>query len=253
MKKEKLFAINIVCIFVFTLAGCNAGIVNDPMSAINFIDGDTERIIGVLKPFPQKTENIQVTMNKFREAFYGATILSIEAVVDLYAAVDDRENAEKMEQLLKDLEKAKVENDETEMKRIYQQINNAYDSVKDINLEKDATNERARDLLWHASLKTSVAIWLDNKAYQYAGTLVEEIPNEIKSDPINLRTYSSTLSLSQMALNALPIQIENTGRISLKIAEYSTKNGLNEPTKAQKEKLLKENAPALSDEDYDDL
>jgi len=69
--------------------------------------------------------DIDKTTVQFVEALWGATKLSGESVQDLYLAVGKKEEAVKMEQLLKELKNAKDKDDKDAFKKISEQINNA--------------------------------------------------------------------------------------------------------------------------------
>lgn len=256
MNKEQLFAIGIVCLFVFSMLGCNTSMVRDPLDSL--ISGGT--VIPVW-PMPDESEqNIQITISKFREAFYGSAKLTIEMLADVYAAVDKKEEVIKMEQLLKDLENAKAENNTDEMKRIYAQINKACESVKEIDLEKEASNEEKWAYIIDAALKADDAIKLHKVTIKLGKELMsEETTADVKdiqwTEIINvLNTLpEDVVSLIQIATCDGPKHIGNLTKLSWKFGEFIFKKGLNKPTEAEKEKLLKENAPSLSEEDYADL
>ncbi len=229
---KKLFSASIILMFAIAFSGCLT-------TTKGLIGGEDE----------EKSDfDSETVMTKFRDSLFGATKLTIEAIEAIQTAVGNKEDVVKMQQLQKDLVQAKEENDDEGMKKIYAQINNSASSIDRIDLMAKAKGKEAKQYIETSLLKTSVAGWLDKRAFDYAKLLVDKLPDEISSNPMQAGNLKPALSLSKMAVSELPEQIENIGIIGKKVGEYASKKGLPKPSPAKKKEIIDAEASSLSDD-----
>ncbi len=193
--------------------------------------------------------DIDKTTTQFKESLWGATELSGKAVKDLYEAIGKKEEAVKLEQLLKELKNAKDKDDNDAFKKISEQINNAQKSLAETDLEKDAKSAEGKKYVGAASLKTAVAVYLDKIAIDNAKLLIEKLPDEISSNPMKAAKLNSVLSMAKFAADKVPDNLSNLGKVVSNITKYAKTNGIPSPSKDEKQKALKDAAPSIDPKD----
>lgn len=194
--------------------------------------------------------DIEKTTKQFKEALWVATKLTGESVRDLYVAIGKKEEAVKMEQLLKELEDAKAKDDKEALKKILEQVNNAVKELKKVELEKDAKSAEGKKYVGFAFLKTAVAVYLDKIAIDNAKLLIEKLPDEIRSNPMQATKLNSVLDMAKFTANTVPEQLSNLGSVVSNISKYAKTNGIPSPSINEQRDVLKKEAPSQDPNDF---
>ena len=215
----------------------------------------------------------ETLMKKTEDTLYAGTKHTLVALTEIYEAVDNKESARKLILLKKQLEEAKKNNNQDDVLVIRDEINNAQEEIKNLDIEKKAKSKDARKHMSRSLLNLYAAARLDKNTIYYSNILADRLPDEISNglqgdiknrllsgnpgssnkntDSIEKLRFS--LKLTSHILKDGPSQLKNLALVTQKVGAYASANNMDFPEDSEVQKIVDKYDPDSSEIDEDML
>ena len=175
-----------------------------------------------------------------------ATISIAEALISVELAAGHKEQAEKLQQALKNAQEKK--DDPNAIKGLVAANNLAAEDLNKIDLQSSINKEAAKENLGNAVLKIGIGLILDGLAAKDAVSLVNDAKSALATlSPTSFSAVGKVkdiIGVAGFASDVLPGQIDNVGKVSKKLVDYASANGIPTPSaediKAKADSMMKE-------------
>jgi hypothetical protein len=175
-----------------------------------------------------------------------ASISIAESLISVELAVGHKEEAEKLQQALKNAQEKKE--DTNAIRALVDAVNVATDDLNKIDIQSTINREVAKENLGNAILKIGIGLIFDGLAAKDAAGLVNDAKKTLTTlSPTMLTAVGKVkdiISVASFASDVLPGQIDNVGKVSKKLVDYASANGIPTPStediKAKANSMIKE-------------
>ena len=175
-----------------------------------------------------------------------ATVSLAKGVAEIQHAVGKAAEAEKLEATL--VEAQKNPSDVEQTKKLVSEVNNANDSLKNIDLNASMNKEEARKRLGKSLLYLGAGSLLDAQATLDAKNLITDITNGIKAVKASPASYGlstisdlySGLNTAKFVAETVPAQISTIAELIRGLKKYAQTNKIEVPSKQEMEALSKD-------------
>ena len=232
-----------------------------------------EKYLGPQNKKVSKNQSSEVLIKKTKDTLYAGTKHTLIALSEIYEAVDNKENAQKLVLLKKQLDEANENDNQGDVLVIRDEINNAQEEISNLDIEKKAKGKEARKHMSKSLLNLYVATRLDKNTIYYSKILADRLPDEIsnelpgdiknrllsgniessknKTDAVDKLRYS--LELTGQVLKHGPSQLKNLGIVTQKVCAYANANSMDFPKDSEIQKVVDKYDPDSSEIDEDML
>ncbi len=261
------------CFKLPKLGDVSKAISGDKKDRKKIADDLEESFLGPKNKKVSKNQSSEVLMAKTKETLYAGTKHTLIALSEIYAAVDDKESAQKLVLLKLQLDEAKRNDNQDDVLVIRDEINNAQEEIRNLDIEEKAKGKEARKHMGNSLLNLYAATRLDKNTIYYSNILKDRLPDEISNEmpgDLRKRVLSGNIGSSSNKTDAVgklqfalelaghilkegPSQLKNLGIVTQKVGAYASANNMDFPKDSEVNKIVDKYDPDSSDIDEDML